>query len=126
MRAGDIHTDFGLIDARKALSESLSNFVPSIQLSSSQIASRLELFRTETLAGFEPVDKKKETENKDLDDLLDSTMGLDNFVIPEMPIANTRPGLYVYINAAVSVWRFARLMRRYSSMLTLLSLLVAH
>ncbi|TPX06916.1 uncharacterized protein E0L32_011140 [Thyridium curvatum] len=88
-------------DARKALSESLSNFVPSIQLSSSQIASRLELFRTETLAGFEPVDKKKEAENKDLDDLLDSTMGLDNFVIPEMPIANTRPGLYVYINAAL-------------------------
>lgn len=90
------------IDARKALSESLTEFVPSILQSSSQIAARLELFRTETLAGFEPVEKK-ETAGTGIDDLLDSTMGLDNFVIPELPIANSRAGLYIYLNAAVSL-----------------------
>ena len=69
--------------------------------SASQIASRLELFRTETLASFDPVDKKKESANAEMDDILDSTVGLENFVLPEMPVANTRAGLYIYLNAAV-------------------------
>lgn len=86
---------------RAMLSESLANFVPSILQSASQIATRLELFRTQTLAGFEPVDKKKEAANAEIDDLLDSTMGLENFVIPELPITNSRAGLYVYLNASV-------------------------
>ncbi|KAK8001969.1 Mediator of RNA polymerase II transcription subunit 5 [Apiospora marii] len=86
-------------DARKALSESLGAFVPSILQSASQIAARLEFFRTETLASFEPADKKKEAANAEIDDILDSTMGLDNFVIPEIPISNSRAGLYIYLNA---------------------------
>lgn len=90
-------------EARKALSESLAVFVPSIMQSASQIAGRLELFRTETLASFDPVDKKKESANAEMDDILDSTVGLENFVVPEMPIANTRAGLYIYLNAAVGL-----------------------
>jgi mediator of RNA polymerase II transcription subunit 5 len=68
----------------------------------SQIATRLEFFRTDTLAGFEPVDKKNEEATAEIDELLESTVGLDSFVIPEMPITNSRAGLYIYLNAAVS------------------------
>ena len=89
------------IEARKALSESLAVFVPSILQSASQIASRLELFRTGTLASFDPVDKKKEAANAEMDDILDSTVGLENFIVPELPVSNTRAGLYIYLNAAV-------------------------
>ncbi|KAI0546867.1 mediator of RNA polymerase II transcription subunit 5 [Xylaria curta] len=86
-------------DVRRVLSESLDAFIPSILQSSSQIASRLELFRTETLASFEPVDKnKKEVSNMDIDDL-ESSMALDSIVIPDIPISNSRAGLYIYLNA---------------------------
>ncbi|KAI1125351.1 mediator of RNA polymerase II transcription subunit 5 [Nemania abortiva] len=88
-------------DVRRALSESLTSFIPSILQSASQIASRLELFRTETLASFEPVDKnKKEIPNMDIDDL-ESSMALDSIVIPELPISNSRAGLYIYLNASL-------------------------
>ncbi|OTA85473.1 hypothetical protein M434DRAFT_400191 [Hypoxylon sp. CO27-5] len=85
---------------RRALSESLASFIPSIIQSASQIATRLELFRTETLASFEPPDKKKDATNPVIDDM-ESTMALDNFVVPEMPIVNSRAGLYIYLNACL-------------------------
>ncbi|KAI1444652.1 Med5-domain-containing protein [Annulohypoxylon stygium] len=85
-------------NARRALSESLANFIPSIIQSASQIATRLEQFRTETLASFEPVDKDKDTANPVMDDL-ESTMALENFVVTEMPSVNSRAGLYIYLNA---------------------------
>lgn len=75
--------------------------MPSILQSASQIAGRLELFRTETLAAFDPADKKRESASAEMDDILDSTVGLDSFVVPELPISNTRAGLYIYLNAAV-------------------------
>ncbi|KAI0490644.1 mediator of RNA polymerase II transcription subunit 5 [Xylaria cf. heliscus] len=88
-------------DVRRVLSESLTSFIPSILQSASQIASRLELFRTETLASFEPVDKdKKEVSNIDIDDI-ESSMALDSIVIPELPISNSRAGLYIYLNASL-------------------------
>ncbi|KAI0514419.1 mediator of RNA polymerase II transcription subunit 5 [Xylaria bambusicola] len=88
-------------DVRRVLSESLTSFIPSILQSSSQIASRLELFRTETLASFEPIDKdKKVVSNIDFDDL-ESSMVLDSIVIPELPISNSRAGLYIYLNASL-------------------------
>lgn len=37
----------------------------------------------------------------DIDDL-ESSMALDSIVIPELPISNSRAGLYIYLNA--SVW----------------------
>ncbi|KAI0376646.1 Med5-domain-containing protein [Hypomontagnella monticulosa] len=87
-------------NARRALSESLTHFIPSILQSASQIAGRLELFRTETLASFEPVDKKKDTTNPVIDDI-ESTMALDNFMVTEIPNVNSRAGLYIYLNAAL-------------------------
>lgn len=68
----------------------------------SQIAGRLELFRTETLAGFEPADKKKEAANTEMDELLDETLGAQNIVLPPLDTARSRAGLYIYLNAAVS------------------------
>jgi mediator of RNA polymerase II transcription subunit 5 len=87
--------------ARKALSQSLASFIPSIMQNASQIAARLELFRTETLAGFEPVDKKKEAANAEMDELLDETLGLQNLSIPDLHVDRSRAGLYIYLNAAV-------------------------
>ncbi|KAI1135676.1 Med5-domain-containing protein [Hypoxylon sp. FL0543] len=84
---------------RRALSESLASFIPSILQSASQIASRLELFRTETLASFEPPDEKDAT-HPVIDDM-ESSMALDNFVVSELPIANSRAGLYIYLNACL-------------------------
>ncbi|KAH8197355.1 hypothetical protein TruAng_008485 [Truncatella angustata] len=89
-------------EVRKALSESLTSFVPSImQSGASAIADRLEAFRTGTLASFEPVDKKNEAAKAEFDDLLDSTLGLENFPVTELPVVNTRAGLYIYLNASL-------------------------
>lgn len=93
-------------------------FVPSILQSASQIAGRLELFRTETLASLDPADKKKESANAEMDDILDSTVGLDSFVVPELPISNTRAGLYIYLNAAVGT---STPLKTHDTPLTLLS-----
>ncbi|KAJ0162233.1 Mediator of RNA polymerase II transcription subunit 5 [Colletotrichum tanaceti] len=86
---------------RKALSESLANFVPTIMQSAGPIATRLDMFRTSTLAGFEPVDEQKNKSNAEIEDLFDSTVALENFVISELPIVNSRAGLYIYLNAAL-------------------------
>lgn len=91
-----------VLGTRKALSQGLANFVPSLMQNDNQIAARLELFRTQTLAGFEPVDKKKQAANAEMDELLDETLGLQNIVLPHLDIARSRAGLYVYLNAAVS------------------------
>ncbi|KAH8664059.1 mediator complex subunit Med5 [Xylariales sp. PMI_506] len=86
-------------EARKAMSESLGTFIPSIMQSASQIAARLESFRTETLAGFDPVEKKDDAAKAEIDDLIDSTIGLNNFPVAEIPIMNSRAGLYIYLNS---------------------------
>ena len=96
-------TSICLTDVRKDLSASLANFVPTLQLVP-QITEKLEQFRTQTLADLEPMDKKKQDANAAMDDLLDSTVGLENFVVADIPISNTRAGLYVYLNAAVSIY----------------------
>lgn len=100
-------------EVRKLLSRSLASFVPSILQSASQgatqgaaqIAARLEHFRTETLAGFEPTDKKKKEADAEMDELFDETLGLQNIVLPPMDMARSRAGLYIYLNAAVSLGR---------------------
>jgi mediator of RNA polymerase II transcription subunit 5 len=90
----------GAKDTRKALSQSLASFVPTIS-DASQIATRLELFRTETLAGFEPVDKKDQAANAEMEELLDATVGLESFVLPDIIVPNSRAGLYIYLNACL-------------------------
>ncbi|KAL2753906.1 hypothetical protein ACRALDRAFT_1041677 [Sodiomyces alcalophilus JCM 7366] len=88
-------------DVRKAMSGSLANFIPTIMHNAGQIATRLDLFRTNTLASFEPADEKKDAANAALDHLLDTTVDLENFAIPDIPIVNTRAALYIYLNAAL-------------------------
>ena len=60
------------------------------------------MFRSQTLAKLDPLTKKQEAANAAMESLLDSTVGLDNFFVPEIPIANTRAGLYIYLHASVS------------------------
>lgn len=63
---------------------------------------RLDIFRTDTLAKFDPVDKKTQAAaNAAMDELLESTVGLGNLVISDMPISNTRAALYIHLNASV-------------------------
>ncbi|CCT65574.1 uncharacterized protein FFUJ_02529 [Fusarium fujikuroi IMI 58289] len=66
-----------------------------------QITDKLEQFRTEILACSDPADKKKQATNAAMDELLDSAVGLDNFVVADIPVSNTRAGLYIYLNAAL-------------------------
>ncbi|WZH44941.1 mediator complex subunit Med5 [Fusarium acuminatum] len=88
-------------DVRKELSTSLASFVPTLQLVP-QITDRLELFRTEILhANSDAADKKKQVANAAMDELLDSTVGLNNFPVALINISNTRAGLYIYLNAAL-------------------------
>lgn len=77
---------------------SLVNFVPTLQNAS--IAERLELFRS-TIASFEPSDKTKDA-SKGIDELLDSAVGHEGIMLPELHVVNSRAGLYIYLNACVS------------------------
>lgn len=66
------------------------------------------MFRTQTLASLEPVDKQKEAAEAQVYEVFDQTVGLDSFQVRELPIENTRAGLYIYLNAAVSYILFKR------------------
>ncbi|QUC18912.1 uncharacterized protein UV8b_03153 [Ustilaginoidea virens] len=86
---------------RKHLSNSLSGFMQTLQ--HAPFVDRLEIFRSDTLAKLDPVDKKKQAAaNAAMDELLETTMGVDNFVIPDLPISNTRAALYVFLNASLA------------------------
>lgn len=87
-----------LLEVRRAMLASLVNFVPTLQNSS--IAERLELFRS-TIASFEPADKTKDAA-KGIDELLDSAVGHESVMLPELHIANSRAALYIYLSACVS------------------------
>ncbi|KAG5978763.1 hypothetical protein E4U55_005966 [Claviceps digitariae] len=85
---------------RKYFSKSLSRFIQTLQ--PAPFVDRLELFRTDTLAKLDPIDKKNQAAaNAAMDELLETTVGLDNFVIQDMPISNTRAALYIYLNASL-------------------------
>lgn len=63
------------------------------------VASHLEVFRAETLGQHLPAEKKDAAE---VNNYMDSLIGLDTVQIPELPIVNSRAGLYIYLSAAVS------------------------
>ncbi|PBP24885.1 mediator complex subunit Med5 [Diplocarpon rosae] len=88
---------------RGHLSKALGGFVPLVLQSSPQIAGRLEIFRTETLAAFESPEAKepKGDADKDIEEILQGGLDLrvDSMVVEEIPVVNTRVGLYVYLNA---------------------------
>ncbi|KAG7106635.1 Mediator of RNA polymerase II transcription subunit 5 like protein [Verticillium longisporum] len=87
--------------ARKAMSEGLATFVPTIMHNAGPVTTRLDHFRTRILASFEPAEAGKPLAAPELDQLFDSGVELNNFVIPELPVANSRAGLYIYLNAAL-------------------------
>lgn len=98
-------------EKRKELAKVLATFVPLLMQTSPQNAARLEVFRTQTLVGIEPVDKsdKKAREaDKAIEDILTETMGvgvdgIEGMVLPELEGVNSRAGLYVYLNSLVSI-----------------------
>jgi mediator of RNA polymerase II transcription subunit 5 len=89
---------------RKELKDTLANFVPLLLQSSPQSAARLELFRTQTILAIEPVDKKERAADKEIEEILEEGMalGVESMVVGDMPIMNSRAGLYVYLNSLVS------------------------
>jgi mediator of RNA polymerase II transcription subunit 5 len=89
---------------RKELKDTLASFVPLLLQSSPQSAARLEVFRTQTMLAIEPVDKKEKAAEKEIEDILEEGMalGVESMVVAEMPIMNSRAGLYVYLNSLVS------------------------
>ncbi|KAK1754698.1 mediator of RNA polymerase II transcription subunit 5 [Echria macrotheca] len=80
---------------RAKLSQCLQAFMPSTMQTAANMAQRLEQFRTVTLASFEPASKKDDTPS-----YMDMIQ-LDNVQIREMPVVNSRAGLYIYIGAAL-------------------------
>lgn len=88
----------------KDFSHGLTLFAPTIVNSSQPgIAERIELFRTQTLVPLEPVDKKTQAANDEINQLLESTIGLgmDSIPVVDLPVQNFRAGLYVYLNSLV-------------------------
>lgn len=67
-----------------------------------EVTEKLDLFRQD-ISALDPEDGKKQDAPTVMDDLLESAVGLENFVVADIPITNTRSGLYVYLNAAVSL-----------------------
>ncbi|KAK3994671.1 putative mediator of RNA polymerase II transcription subunit 5 [Cladorrhinum sp. PSN332] len=86
---------------RKHLSDGLETFIPHVMHVSPDFASRLEMFRAQNLVTYDSPEKK-EAAVADVNSYMDSLMGLDNFQVPEIPIINTRAGLYIYISAALA------------------------
>jgi mediator of RNA polymerase II transcription subunit 5 len=78
--------------------DALQAFLPCIMQSMPPIAAQLEQFRTETLGKYLPAEKKEAAEAS----YMDSLIGLDNIQLPELPVVNSRAGLYIYLSAAVS------------------------
>ncbi|CZT52893.1 related to Mediator of RNA polymerase II transcription subunit 5 [Rhynchosporium secalis] len=88
---------------RKKLGKALEGFVPLLLQSNGPAAARLEVFRADTLVALEPIEIKepKEGAEKDIEDILADglQLGVDSMVVEEMPVINTRAGLYVYFNS---------------------------
>jgi mediator of RNA polymerase II transcription subunit 5 len=86
---------------RKQLSKTLASFEPLLQ-NSPLSATRIAVFRTQTLVQIEPVDKKERAADKEIEDILDEATGLESMVVVDLPVMNSRAGLYVYLNSLVS------------------------
>lgn len=86
----------------------MAGFVPLLLQSSPQNVQRLDVFRTQTLITILPVDKKERAANAEIDEILDSTIGMniDNIVVANLPTINSRAGLYIYLSSIVSTRMF--------------------
>ena len=87
----------------KKLSVTLANFLPFLGQSSAQSAGRLQVFLTQTLVTIEPVDKKVIAASKEIDEMLGEgiELGIESVVAADLPIMNSRAGLYIYLNSLV-------------------------
>ena len=87
---------------RKRLASSIDQLIPYIlqNPNTSGIAERLEFSRGQALAGEESSDLK-DAAVAEMHSYMDNMIGLDTWQIPDMPLVNSRAGLYIYINAAV-------------------------
>ncbi|KAK0670786.1 putative mediator of RNA polymerase II transcription subunit 5 [Cercophora samala] len=85
---------------RKQLAQSLEAFLPSIMQVNPSIASQLEMFRAQSLVTYDSIEKK-DAAVSDMNSYMDNVMGLESFQVPEIPIVNTRAGLYIYLSAAL-------------------------
>ena len=90
----------------------MATFVPLLAQTSPQNAGRLDLFRMQTLPTIQPKEKKeKEKESnasKEIDEILgevgaSAEMDLESLVVTDVPVVNTRAGLYIYLNSLVSL-----------------------
>ncbi len=88
-------------DSLKAFSQSLAAFTPQLVHTSAMIAERLESFRNRTLIPLEPIDKKAQAANDEIDQIIDSSMALSIDAIPvvDLPVVNSRAGLYIYLHS---------------------------
>ncbi|KAK4250229.1 mediator complex, subunit Med5 [Corynascus novoguineensis] len=84
-------------DICKMLSDALQTFIPCVMQVLPEMASRLELFRNETLGKYLPAEKKDAEVNTYMDNLI----GMDSIQVPEVPVVNSRAGLYIYLSAAL-------------------------
>jgi mediator of RNA polymerase II transcription subunit 5 len=82
----------------KMLADALRRFMPWVMQVSYDLAMRLDQFRTETLYTHLPAEKKEADEATSY---MDGLVNLDNVQIPEVPVVNSRAGLYIYLSAAL-------------------------
>lgn len=86
----------------KDLAQVLDAFIPNVaQAAHPDIFTRLNTFRTQTLPSFDPT-TKKDDESPEETSYVNTLIGLENFQVPLVPTVNSRAGLYIYVNAAVS------------------------
>jgi mediator of RNA polymerase II transcription subunit 5 len=84
------------------LSKALADFVPLLMQNHPPSAGRLDLFRSQTMVVLEPPEKK-DTASNAIDDILDEglNLGMDSIVVADVPVMNSRAGLYIYLSALV-------------------------
>lgn len=68
------------------------------------MAERLELFRTQTLVPLEPVEKKPQVASDEIDQMIDSALSMESIPVADLPIINSRAGLYIYLNSLVGFY----------------------
>lgn len=75
------------------------------------IAQKLELFRAQTLVPLDPIEEKRQAANDEIDQMIDSSMamgamgaiGIDSVPVVDLPIMNSRAGLYIYLHSLVNI-----------------------
>ncbi len=80
------------------LSDAMKAFLPCVIQLLPVLVNHLELFRIDVLGKYLPAEKKDAAE---VNTYMDSLIGLDSLQIPEVPIVNSRAGLYIYLSAAL-------------------------